>query len=110
MDKEQQALEHLQVAVGSDLYSAELHYHGAAFYRQMGNKDEATKEMEALNLILTRFQPAVPSLAPKPDQATSRSRPATPILYRWSRNSDRRRSSLLRLISPFPGCKIGSCG
>jgi Flp pilus assembly protein TadD len=51
MGKEQQALEYLQAAVRSDPYDAEFHYHLAVLYRRMGNKDEATKEMETFKQL-----------------------------------------------------------
>ena len=44
--KNQQALDYLQAAVRSDPYDAQIHYHLATLYRQMGNKDAAAKEME----------------------------------------------------------------
>jgi predicted Zn-dependent protease len=48
MDKgnEQQALAYLQAAVRSDPYNDQFHYRLSGFYRHMGNKDEAAKEME----------------------------------------------------------------
>ena len=49
--KQQQALEYLQAAVRSEPYDAEFHYHLAVLYRQMGNKDEATKEMETFKQL-----------------------------------------------------------
>jgi tetratricopeptide (TPR) repeat protein len=44
--KNQQALDYLQAAVRSDPYDAQIHYHLATLYRQMGNKDAAAKEMD----------------------------------------------------------------
>jgi predicted Zn-dependent protease len=44
--KEQQALEYLQAAVRGDPYNDQFHYRLSAFYRRMGNKEEAAKEME----------------------------------------------------------------
>ena len=49
--KQQQALEYLQAAVRSEPYDAEFHYHLAVLYRQMGNRDEATKEMETFRQL-----------------------------------------------------------
>jgi tetratricopeptide (TPR) repeat protein len=43
---DQQALEYLQAAVRGDPYNDQFHYRLSGFYRRMGNKEEAAKEME----------------------------------------------------------------
>jgi tetratricopeptide (TPR) repeat protein len=49
--KNQQALDYLQAAVRSDPYDAEIRYHLAVLYRQMGDKAQAAKEMETFKQL-----------------------------------------------------------
>jgi predicted Zn-dependent protease len=43
--KEQQALVFLQAAVHGDPYNDQIHYHLSTLYRDMGDKEDAAKEM-----------------------------------------------------------------
>jgi Tfp pilus assembly protein PilF len=49
--REQDALDYLQAVVFSDPYRAQLHHHRAALYQQMGKRDQATEEMEAIKQL-----------------------------------------------------------